>query len=226
MRNNLILPGAACVILFASIYAQTPAYAQPTYTQSTTTTTTDTTNIFHPNGFYVGIGGTYTHLNSYAVVDNEANRLTPWNWGGYADMGYALSSLPFQFDVSYNTSYLSHVEAKQISNTRYFQELFVNGTFNFNVNRFNLFNSPIIPFVTAGYGVTNAGNTVDERDYAWKAGAGLHFITSKNMTVDTSFNHQAIFNKTGSNFTQEKDMGNQVMLGVTFYLNEGTTHFI
>lgn len=226
MRNNLFLSGIACFALL-SVASYSTASAQTTYTQSTTTTATDTTNIFHPNGFYVGGGASYTHFNSLAVSNNSAQRLTPENWGGYADVGYALASLPFQFDVSYGTSYLSETEARQISNTRFFQEVFFNGTFNFNVNRFNLFNSPIVPFVTAGYGFTNAGNTVDKREQpAWKAGAGVHFVTSKNMTVDASFNHQAILDMTGANSTEEKDMANQVMLGVTFYLDEGTTHFL
>lgn len=179
---------------------------------------------FYPNGFYVGIGGIYSDINftasaSYAGTTLGTTSLNKNIPGAYADIGYMLASLPLQFDISASDSVFSNDDGEPYTGSDYLKE----GFFNMTVN--GDFGWPVIPFVTAGFGITNAGYTGSTNSWntAWQAGAGAHIRATDNILIDAGLNYQYIFNS--NNQTQgityaEKDTATQFRLGVTYVFGD------
>lgn len=174
-------------------------------------------NRFYPHGFYIGAGGSYNHfISDISMSQVPAYSLDKNIPGAYADLGYALPDLPLQFDVSYAEVRFSGHDGKPIVDGNYLKEGFFNATFNGN------FGWSFIPFLTAGYGLTNAGYSGSDSNWntAWQAGGGAHFRLTNNLMVDAGVNYQSLYNgqqRVVGTQIKEKDTATQFKLGITYF---------
>jgi opacity protein-like surface antigen len=169
---------------------------------------------FYPHGIYLGGGASYSWVNSTLISDDgHVTKPSSNSPGAYVDLGYAMVTLPIQLDLSYGTSLLSSDDTK-ITGNRSLQALFANVTLDGN------FGWKFIPFVTSGFGVSNAGSHVDKTGSAWQVGAGTHYRLDDNLMIDASLNYQSLFNDTGNHQSSEKDKASQFKLGFTYVFGD------
>lgn len=176
---------------------------------------------FYPSGYYLdgGVGlaklsyGPFSMANNNAELVNQTSTDKPNEAGAYLALGYATRSLPLEFNVSYlyrlpfqyNQNALFKGRADSFSSKVQSQALFANVVFDANFNNGND-DIPVIPFVTAGYGVamntvnlsvTNAAKlTASGQDHvfngAWQVGAGTHIYLTPNLFFDLGVYHQSL----------------------------------
>lgn len=202
---------------------------------------------FYPNGYYLG-GGLSVAQMSLGSLSSSTGRLKNSNPdtvvkpGAYLKFGYFMKSLPLQFDLSYvrkadfdyKQNPLYTAGSDNFKSTITAQALFANITLDGN------FGWPVMPFVTAGYGLavndvnstsSNGSNpgTDDGTDFngAWQAGVGTHIFFTRNLMLDAAYMHQNLGSLTwgpwGNNnhkLTNDALTDNEINLGLTYVFGD------
>ncbi len=209
---------------------------------------------FYPNSFYfgLGVGGAEMDSNdsfscesgSCSGLDSTAKIKSSGAPGATVHIGYALHSLPIQFELSYQYFYQFEYDEDNILQTGdslkskiYNQSAFANVILNAN------FNWPVIPYIMAGYGANysdvesnyTASSSADETSKrndelraAWQAGAGFYYQITPNLMFNLVYKYQNLGkvtwrvnnSNTNTEFSAKNLTNNQGEIGLIYFIGD------